>query len=110
MNSNLVIAIVMIWVILMLISGVSEGVYIGDSHASTLYQVMHPSGISFITALFKLFTFDLAMFTGGWVVFQWVFFAPLTAGLVIGLLGTGGIAGYVIAGILGINVLLSLFT
>lgn len=109
MNNNFIIFIITVWILLAIVGGIGEGIYLGQSaygasptsiESGTLYQLMHPSGFSWFAALFRAFTFDFSMFTEGYMVFQWVFFIPLTIALYVGLFGM--ISGYGMVGLLAI--------
>lgn len=117
MNPNLVIMVVTVWIILSIFFGIGEGVYLGQSYFGTgdnpadqaaFSQLMHPDDMfQWFKALLDVVTFNFDMFHGGWVVFQWIIFAPLTTGLVVGIMGMGGAASAVILSILGISALLN---
>ncbi len=107
MNTNLVIVVVMAWIILAILAGIGEGVYLGQSayggnttnyEASTLEDLFNPTDLTWFGTLFKFFTFDFdGVFTGGWMVLKYVFFAPLVVALYVGLFGT--ISGFGAAGL-----------
>ena len=99
MNPKWIILVVSIWIVLGLIGGIMEGAYMGSGEESTLNSLMTSQVMTSTTlwgrisgvftdgqawgALVKLVTFDLAMFEGGWAIFQWIFFFPMAIALVL---------------------------
>jgi len=99
MSFKWVVLIVSIWIVLSLLGGIMEGAYVGGSEQSTLNTLMSSrvmtstsiwgkiAGVftdgAFWDALFTMMMFRFAMFTGEWVILQWIFFLPLLVAFVV---------------------------
>lgn len=106
MNNNFVIFIITVWILLAIVGGIGEGAYLGNTDTGTIYNVTHFSAKT-LPALFNMFTFHFSMFQGAWVIFQWIFFLPLSVALVLVMLSAGGWIGAFTAGVLAISGLVS---
>lgn len=110
---RLLILVISVWIIMAILGGIGEGVYLGQHEYSDTTTTEEEGVINtltnwkFLTAdtlwgkftglftdmgfyisLFQLATFDFAFFTGSWGIFRWVFFFPLTIALVASIAAT----------------------
>ena len=105
MNPKWIIGIITLWVLLGLMGGIIEHAYLGGDEESKLEILLAPlladsiweflgSMVSSVTtmdwwsALIGMFMMNFAMFTGVWIVVQWVFFLPLAIAVSISLVIT----------------------
>jgi hypothetical protein len=119
-NLTFVIVVVTVWVILSILGGIGEGVYLGQHESGSdtttvelgvIYNLTHPSGLSWFTTLISALAFDFSFFSGGWAIFQWIFFAPLTIALALGIFATVGGWGVVaLLGIFGLSGIVSILS
>jgi len=102
MQFKWLVLVVSIWILLALLGGIMEGAYLEGDEQGTLNTLMSSrvmtsttflgriAGIftdgAFWGALFSILTFQFAMFTGPWVMLQWVFFLPLAVATVVTIL------------------------
>lgn len=89
-NPKWLIGILMAFIVLTLISGVIEGTYIGADEVTTLKDFVRPplsspsSMYTWLTeTLWTVLWFDYAFFHGGWSIFRYAIFLPVSAGVVI---------------------------
>jgi len=101
MNPKWMIGIITLWLMLGLIGGIIEYAYLGEGGETSKLEVLIApllansiggfigSVVTAVTtmdwwsALVGMFLMDFAMFTGVWVIVQWVFFLPLVAAVSI---------------------------
>ena len=103
MKTSWVIGITMIYVILTVISGISEGTYFGGTGVATIWDAMTSfktidftniltavvdvlvyTGDLFV-GLFEIFTWKFSFFVGVWAIFRWIMFS-ISLGIIVSLL------------------------
>jgi hypothetical protein len=85
------IGVLTIFVAMSLLCGFIEGTYLSSSSGDVpalLYSFIHPNfspqGIwAWIGNLWKILWFDYSFFTGGWRIFKYAIFWPISAGLIV---------------------------
>lgn len=85
-NPKWLIGIGVAFVLLTLISNVLEGIYLGGVTGTKL-QIMislpFPPTLSWLQNLWAMLWFDYSFFHGGWSIIKYVFFWPVSFGLVV---------------------------
>ena len=100
----------MLFLIMTIASNILEGAFFGASGAETLWSTMSAADPrSIIVGIGKMLTFDYAFFTGVWVIFRYVFIC-ISGGIFIGMLLQMPLWMVVALGIVGVGVLLGLYT
>jgi hypothetical protein len=86
-NPKWLIGIAAIFALFSLICGVLEGSYLGPNEVGRLAALMTWPGImgipTWIGNLWSMLWFDYACFHGGWLIIKYVFFWPVSIGLVV---------------------------
>lgn len=92
-NPKWIIGILTLFALLTLISGLIEGTYIGPNEVSTLQTFVRPpltdpsAMWTWLTVtLWDVLWFDYAFFYGGWSIFKYALFWPISAGIVVSFL------------------------
>lgn len=92
-NPKWLIGILTLFIMFTLISGLIEGAYLGPNEVTTLQNFVRPP----LTEPGKMWTwltehvwdvlwFDYAFFSGGWVIFKYAIFWPISAGILVSYL------------------------
>ena len=85
-NPKWLIGIAVAFVLMTLLSGVLEGGYLSGAAATRLQLLISmpfPPTISWISNLWGMLWFDYSFFHGGWVIFKYALFWPISFGLVV---------------------------
>jgi len=89
-NPKWLIGIFMLFVVLTLISGVLEGTYLGTEETSLLRRAISPPLERpwalpkwFLDTVPSVLFFQYAFFHGEWRVFQYIFFWPISVGVMV---------------------------
>lgn len=88
-NPKWLIAIATLFVALTLVCGILEGSYLGAGHTSLLAEFIRPpilnptAMMGWFGNLWNMLWFDYSMFHGGWAIFKYIFFWPISIGLVV---------------------------
>jgi len=103
MKTSWLIGLVMTYVILTVISGISEGTYFGGTGVATVwrcltsFQTIESASLATVAigvfiaikdlfiGLFEILTWKFSFFTGVWIIFRWLFTA-ISVGIVVSLL------------------------
>jgi len=103
MKTSWLIGMVMLYVMLTVVSGISEGTYFGGTGIATVWSAMHSFQTIEVTnvftaivdiivnikdlfiGLFEILTWKFSFFTGVWLIFRWLFTA-ISVGIVVSLL------------------------
>lgn len=97
------IGLVMAFVVLTLISGICEVTYMGSDETNRIQMLLQPTipahssfisglvayvtaGWDYIINLWGMFWFDYAFFTGGYAIFRYIFFLPISIGLILSII------------------------
>ena len=103
MKTSWLIGMVMLYVMLTVVSGISEGTYFGGTGVATVwqcltsFQTIEATNIATVVidviiiikdlfvGLFEILTWKFSFFTGVWIIFRWLFTA-ISVGIVVSLL------------------------
>jgi hypothetical protein len=103
MRTALIVGIVMLFILMQFISGWMQETYgLSPAIASEQQQTLQPDipqqtsligeiqayvsiGYNYLQTAWSWFWFHPEMFTGSWSIIWWIFFFPMSAGMVIGI-------------------------
>jgi len=78
------IGILTAFVLLTLLNGILEGVYLGEGTVTRLQTLMSlPTSLAWFSNLWGVLWFDYSFFHGGWIILKYALFWPISLGLLI---------------------------